>query len=241
MTLPLAPPVILLHQVYMSHSNLSPNTVRTLQQEFQWSLALLCQLGVKLPPLAAPNFGGNSDLGAEHVLHPVPTTLAHHSSASTPVATPLGISSPAPQLQQPIALPLTQLNFPSILAPPPLSAFTPLHPQPSSALANPAQHQIVTGSFGTLPTGPSPTASLTAPVPAAFRRGIPSGGYPTTSVNTWRASSSSVVWNAPNSQWQNHSQPYEVLNTTPPISCLGISGSHINLLEVLLFPSKVCN
>ena len=92
---------------------------------------------------------------------------------------------------------------------------------------------------GTPPVLPLAPVISAAPVPAAFRtRGIPPGGFPTAAVNAQRSSSSLVTWNASNSQWSCPC-PYEVLNIPPPISCPGISGDNINLIEVQVLPSEV--
>ena len=217
-----------------TNPNLSPNTVWVLREEYQWSTALLHQLSVELPTIPAPNFGVNPPPETTQGSSLIVASAAYPSGASTLVA---GSSLPSLATQHiQVSSSTPHTNFPSIISPPPLPTFTTMNTPNTMVLAGLPQPQAFIGTPSVLPS--TPLAS-TAPVPAAFQpRGIPSGGFPTASVNARRNSSSLVNHNASNS-WQTRSRPYEVLNIAPPTTRLGISRDHINSLEVLVFPSEV--
>ncbi|KAF8315534.1 uncharacterized protein EI90DRAFT_3135107 [Cantharellus anzutake] len=153
-------------------------------------------------------------------MRPMSSVLSQHSSSSS--SSPL----PAPHPQAP------PIHFPSLAAPPPLPVFSGAHAQLSSSAVGVTGFGSHTNLVGaTSPLVPSP-----APVPAAFR-GIPPGGFSTATVNSRRNSSALVTRNASNSR-RVRTQPYESLNVAPPTSRLGISGSLIDSLEILLLPSE---
>ncbi|KAF8337988.1 uncharacterized protein EI90DRAFT_3151826 [Cantharellus anzutake] len=206
-------------------NNLSPNTVRVIQEEFTRSAERLRQLGIELPSLPAPNFGaqgapasGQNSSSAQGI-----------SSASVPVSVP---AQHHPHAASSVQLHPYPPSFPSIAAPPPLPIFSVPHSHSSPYTPN----QPITSS-GTPSALPAPIVSSTAPIPAAFR-GIPPGGFPTTTVNARRTSSSGVVRNASNLR-RSRAQPYESLSISPSVTRSGISGNNIDSLEIVLLPSDV--
>ncbi|KAF8322775.1 uncharacterized protein EI90DRAFT_3130864 [Cantharellus anzutake] len=160
-------------------NNLSPNTVRVIQEEFTCSAERLHQLGIELPSLPAPNFGAqgapasgqnsSSAQGISSASVPVSVPAQHHPHAALSVQ-----SHPYPP------------SFPSIAAPPPLPIFLVPHTHSSPYTPN----QPITSS-GTPLALPAPIVLSTAPIPAAFQ-GIPPGGCPMTTVNACRTSSATT-------------------------------------------------